>query len=177
MARNKNTIIFTILGIFTLFFLSTQTVLGVCPISCGGPPPDCTIPACRNNFDCGCSSGAGEKSLGIFKGFGPLSDFIDSITRTNPDPAISTFSNFISTIVGILTVVAFIWFIFNLFIGAIAWLSSGGDKAKLQEAQKKITTNLVGLVIVVSAIFLTKIIGVVFGIDILAIQNLIKNLQ
>lgn len=110
--------------------------------------------------------------LGFLEGLGPLGKPI----ATEQDPGASAFTNFISKTIGIMTVVAFIWFIFNLFIGAIGWLSSGGDKQKLQEAQKKITTNLTGLVIVVSAIFLTKIIEIVFGIDILSINSFIIRL-
>ncbi len=75
--------------------------------------------------------------LGRFEGLGPLG----TPSATEQDPGASAFTNFITKTVGVLTVVAFIWFIFVLFTGAISWLSSGGDKAKLQEAQKKITTS------------------------------------
>lgn len=115
---------------------------------------------------------ANELPLGLFKGLGPLGN----PTATQEDPGASALANFISKFIGIMTVIAFIWFIFTLFIGAIGWLGSGGDKAKLQEAQKKITTAIIGLVIVVSAIFLIKIIEVIFGISILGIQDLIINL-
>lgn len=113
-----------------------------------------------------------ELPLGSFKGLGPLGD----PTATKADPGASALANFISKFIGIMTVIAFIWFIFALFIGAIGWLTSGGDKAKVQEAQKKITTAIIGLVIVISAIFLIKIIEVIFGISILGIQDLIINL-
>lgn len=112
------------------------------------------------------------KNLGTFEGIGPLG----TPSATQADPGASALTNFISKAIGIMTVVAFIWFIFQLFIGAISWLGSGGDKAKLQEAQKKITTAVVGLVIVVSAIFLTKIIEAVFDINILNLKELIVNL-
>lgn len=118
-------------------------------------------------------------SLGTFKGLGALSDFIDKLQQnpTNPEPAATTFTKFLTTAVGIMTVIAFIWFIFTLFIGAIAWLGSGGDKTKLQNAQKQITHGIIGLIVVISSIFLIKIIGVIFGIeDILNIGELIKNL-
>lgn len=110
--------------------------------------------------------------LGNFRGLGPLGN----PNTTAQDPGASAFTNFISKAIGIMTVVAFIWFIFQLFIGAISWLSSGGDKVKLQEAQKKISTSIVGLVIVISAIFLVKIIGLIFGVDMLDLTNLIINL-
>ncbi len=110
--------------------------------------------------------------LGRFEGLGPLG----SPSATQQDPGASAFSKFISTTIGVMTIVAFIWFIFTLFTGAIAWLSSGGDKQKLQNAQKQITTGLTGLIIVISAIFLIKIVGAIFGFDILDIAKFISNL-
>jgi len=111
--------------------------------------------------------------LGRFVGLGPLG----SPSATQQDPGASALANFISTVIGVMTIIAFIWFIFQLFIGAVDWLSSGGDKARLQEAQKKITTSIIGLTIVISAIFLIKIIEVIFNINILDIATLIKNLE
>jgi len=111
--------------------------------------------------------------LGKIVGSGPLGNPV----ATEQDPGASAFTKFISITIGVMTIVAFIWFIFTLFTGAIAWLSSGGDKQKLQNAQKQITTGLTGLIIVISAIFLIKVVGTIFGIDILNIQNAILNLQ
>jgi len=110
--------------------------------------------------------------LGKFEGLGPLGNPV----ATEQDPGASAFTNFITKTIGVMTVVAFIWFIFVLFTGAIGWLSSGGDKVKLQEAQKKITTGLIGLIIVISAIFLIKLIGNMFDIDILDLTTFITNL-
>lgn len=112
--------------------------------------------------------------LGPFRGLGPLGG--ENNPLTTKEAAVSTFTKFISTVIGVMTIIAFIWFIFQLFIGAIAWLGSGGDKAKLQEAQKKITTAFIGLIIVISAIFLIKIFSVIFGIDFLNLTNLINTL-
>lgn len=117
-------------------------------------------------------------NLGCLEGLGPMGEDTCLWTQTGGDAGKgpSLFTNFITKTIGVMTVVAFIWFLFVLFTGAIGWLSSGGDKAKLQEAQKKITTGLIGLIIVISAIFLIKIIGNMFGIDILDLTNFISNL-
>lgn len=120
-------------------------------------------------------STSGHSLGGWFEGLGPLGGQGSSIRTTLG--AAGTFSKFISTTIGVMTIVAFIWFIFTLFSGAIAWLSSGGDKQKLQNAQKQITTGLTGLIIVISAIFLIKIVGFVFGFDILNIQGFITNIH
>ena len=117
---------------------------------------------------------AAEKGLGKFEGLGPLGG--EGKMLEDPTTAVYWFSRFLSIAIGVMTIIAFIWFIFTLLSGAIAWLSSGGDKQKLQNAQKQITTGLTGLIIVISAIFLIKIVGVIFGFDLLNIADSIKNL-
>lgn len=112
--------------------------------------------------------------LGTFVGEGPLGK--PSVSSNDPGGAAWLFSKMISNAIGVMTIVGFIWFLFVLFSGAIGWLGSGGDKQKLQNSQKQITNGLVGLVIIISAVFLTKIMEILFGIKILAIYDAIVNL-
>lgn len=63
-------------------------------------------------------------------------------------------------------IIAAILVFFYLLWGGIGWLTSGGDKAKTEEAQKRITTAVIGLAIVASAWALIKIIDTFFGIGI-----------
>ncbi len=97
---------------------------------------------------------------GGFKGFGPL-----GLEKGTASDAPLVFNRFLTTIIGIMTVVAFIWFTIQLFIGAIALISSGGDKTKVAEARNKITTALIGVVIVIAAIFLIEVVGRVLGVE------------
>jgi hypothetical protein len=101
-----------------------------------------------------------------FTGFGPLG------TVTSKSGALLTFSGFISTAIGTMTIIAFIWFIFTFFTGVISIIGSGGDKQALETAKKKITTGLVGLVITIAAIFLIEVVGQIFGINILSFSAL-----
>ena len=74
------------------------------------------------------------------------------------------FQSVISKIIAVMTVVAFIWFTFQIVIGAIGIISSGGDKGAVEKARKQITTGIVGVVMVVAAIFLVALIGMILGI-------------
>lgn len=112
--------------------------------------------------------------LGTFKGLGPLGN--PTVSPNDPGGAASLFSKMISNAIGVMTIVAFIWFLFTLIGGAIGWLGAGGDKQKIQNSQKQITNGLIGLVIVISAIFLTKVLEMLFGISILGITDLILNI-
>lgn len=95
----------------------------------------------------------------------------------NPGNGIDTFVRFISSAVGLMTLIAAIWFVFNFFIGAIGIISAGGDKAALENSRKKILTSITGLVIVVAAIFIVNLVGFLLGfqniLDIGSMFNLI----
>ena len=95
---------------------------------------------------------------GGFTGFGPLGNV------TSPTSAIETFSKFITATIGIMTVIAIIWFVFIFITGAIAWMGAGGDKNALEAAKKRITTGIIGLAITVIAIFIIDLIGNLIGI-------------
>jgi hypothetical protein len=79
----------------------------------------------------------------------------------------SVFNTFLSSAIGLLTVIAGIYFIFLFMFGAIGMMSAGGDKAAMESARKKISTGLLGLVIVISAIFVISLLGYLLGLDIL----------
>lgn len=104
---------------------------------------------------------------GGFKGFGKLG--LQGELSTNAD---LVFTKFISSAIGVMTIIAFIWFIFIFFIGAIGIISSGGDKQALESARKKITSGIVGIVVVIAAIFVIKLIGYLIGVDILNFASL-----
>ncbi len=53
-----------------------------------------------------------------------------------------------------------------LIWGGFDWLTSGGDSGKIEKAQKKITSALIGFAIIAAAYGLMKLIGAFFGIDI-----------
>lgn len=87
--------------------------------------------------------------------------------------AVGIFSNFISGVVGVLTIVAIIWAVFTIMMGAISIISSGGDKQALETARKKITMGIIGLVIVLVSLLLIELVGYFLGLkDILNIQSL-----
>ena len=99
---------------------------------------------------------------GGFRGFGPL-----GLEGRDSFEAPLVFSDVISTTIGVITVVAIIWFLIQLFTGAAAIIGSGGDKAKVEQARSKITTGVIGLVVVIAGIFVADLIGSLIGFSIL----------
>ncbi|MBI4059097.1 hypothetical protein HY404_02530 [Candidatus Microgenomates bacterium] len=109
-----------------------------------------------------------------FRGIGPLG--LGDNKSAFDAPAI--FAQLISNVIGFMTIIAAIWFIFQLLVGGIQWLSSGGDKNKLGEARSKLTSAIIGLAVVVFAIFLIRLITNLIGIStILDIENVVKTLS
>jgi len=86
------------------------------------------------------------------------------------------FGTIISNVIGFMTIGGGIWFMFQLVIGTYSWMSSGGDQARIQTAQRKISNAFMGLVILVAAYALIWLIGELLGFKILQIPNLIQQL-
>src|SRR3989344_2075610 len=83
----------------------------------------------------------------------------------------------VSMIVGFITIVAGIFFLFQFLIGGIEWISSTGDKQKLEKAQNRLSYAFLGLVVVVGAYGFSAIVGSILGFDFLnpvSLINLIK---
>lgn len=104
---------------------------------------------------------AGTQSLGgTITGLGLL-----GLEGTADAP--SVFNKLLSTTIGILTVIAIIWYLFVFITGAIGIISSGGEKGAYEQARKKITTGLVGLIVVVAAVFVIDLVGYLLGINLI----------
>ena len=58
---------------------------------------------------------------------------------------------FFSSLIGVLLVLGTIWAFFQLLLGAFNWISSSGDKAKLEAAQQKIIQAIIGLGLIFAA--------------------------
>lgn len=71
----------------------------------------------------------------------------------------------ISSIAGFLFLAAAILTFLYLVVGGLDWITSGGDKSKLEGARNKITNAILGLLIVASAWAVWLLIGKFLGIS------------
>ncbi|OGM32709.1 hypothetical protein A2803_01490 [Candidatus Woesebacteria bacterium RIFCSPHIGHO2_01_FULL_44_21] len=110
---------------------------------------------------------------GGFQGRGPL-----GLEGSDPTLAGDTLSNVISTAIGVMTAIAFIWFIFLLLMGALGIMTAGGDKAKVEAARARISNGLIGLVITISVVGILVLVATILGLEgILDLQGVIGNLS
>jgi len=93
--------------------------------------------------------------FGTFEGFGPLGK--------PGGEGVNLFTQIISSAIGLITVIAFIWFVFLFITGAISIMTAGGDKQKLESSRQKI---------IIAAMSVISLIGTIFGIDILNLPKL-----
>lgn len=70
----------------------------------------------------------------------------------------------ISTVITFMLIAAVIIALFYLIYGGIRWITSGGDKGKVEEARKHIIAAIIGLVVAFVAYFILQIILNVFGL-------------
>jgi len=94
---------------------------------------------------------------------------VSGTTRYVSDPANSpTMLNTIfSQVVGFLTIAAGLSFLIYFIIGAISWITAGGDSKKVDTAKSFLTNGAIGMIIIVAAYSIIWIIGEVVGLKIL----------
>lgn len=97
---------------------------------------------------------------------------------TNPalDPGLQVktgiefFQTLIPNLITLALIIGVLIFLFVLIIGAIQWISSGGDKTALEGAKGKITNALIGIIILFSIFAVLLAIQNFFGISILTLD-------
>jgi hypothetical protein len=93
---------------------------------------------------------------------------------SNPSNVLTTI---ISNILGILTIFAGIWFLFQAIMAGYSYLSAGGDKTRIENAWRKLTNALIGLAIVVAAYGLIALLGTFLGVKFLEVGDLIDSIS
>ncbi len=78
-----------------------------------------------------------------------------------------TISSLISGLIRLTLVIVSLVFFAILVMGGIRWITSRGDKQAVEDARNQITHALIGLAIVFVAWALVRLIGNLFGVDIL----------
>lgn len=79
-----------------------------------------------------------------------LSQVINNPVISGPSTSMSSeqfFGKLFAAVISLMFVIGAVIFMFMLVSGGIKWISSGGDKVKLQNAQSTIVHAIVGLVV------------------------------
>jgi hypothetical protein len=71
----------------------------------------------------------------------------------------------LSNLIGAIFIFGFLLALLYLLLGALNWITSGGDKAKLEHARDAITNALIGLVVLGSGYAVALLAGRFFGLE------------
>lgn len=73
-------------------------------------------------------------------------------------------------LIGFMLVFGLVAFLFMLLWGAITWVLSGGDKAKIESARGRLTSALIGVVLMLATFAVIKLVEAFFDVNILSID-------
>lgn len=81
----------------------------------------------------------------------------------------------ISAAIGLMTVIGVIYFTIQIILSGFTMISSQGEPKELESAKKRLTTNVLGLAIIILAYGLGALITNLLGIDdVFNLKNVIK---
>ncbi|MDO8503753.1 MAG: hypothetical protein Q7S60_03610 [bacterium] len=95
----------------------------------------------------------------------------DSLLNPISDTAAVTgFESILTVLVRVFLIAGSLLFVFIFIIGAIRWITSGGDKTQIESARNTILNAVIGLVILLSLFAIVGVIDRLFGLNILKIN-------
>lgn len=116
---------------------------------------------------------AAEIDLGPLK---PPTQAFAPLPGTGVEAVGAPIASFISNFLGFITGLAGLMFLIYLIFAGLSWVSSGGDKGKVEAARNQMTQAALGLVVVIAAYAIAGVVGKVLGLDILNPVNVIKTI-
>lgn len=115
---------------------------------------------------------------GIEPPFGENNKYTKDITNapTSAENAFTTFELIVSNVLALLTVLGSLVFITYFMLGAINWITSGGDTAKVGKARDQMLQGVLGLIVLTLMYALVGLVGSIVGIDILNPAKVLETL-
>lgn len=91
--------------------------------------------------------------------------FLPNLPNTDQAPAL--LSQTLSNILTLLFIGAGLAFFFMFVIGGLKWITSAGEKEKVEGAKKQITSAVVGLILILSVFAVISLLNQLFGINLI----------
>lgn len=90
---------------------------------------------------------------------------------------LSDVDSFVRGLIRLIFIIAILAVLVYLVYGGFKWVTSGGDKAKTEEARNTITAAIIGLAIIALSFIVVQILEAFFGLDITSggIMTKVKN--
>jgi len=79
--------------------------------------------------------------------------------------------NFLTALINVIYILGAIFLILMLLWGAIDWITSGGEKDKVEAARNKITHAIIGFIIMAITVAILAVVGTFTGIQFFSIPS------
>lgn len=80
------------------------------------------------------------------------------------------FGTFMSSMMGAAMVVAAIAAFAFMLWGAVEWITSAGDKSKMESARNKITNSIIGLIVLAAVVAIYTVLQQFLGLNVLTFR-------
>lgn len=89
---------------------------------------------------------------------------------------IASLELYVSDIIGIITILASLFFIVYSFLAAYEWVTAGSDSGKIEKAKNRFVWGTLGLVLIIASYSIIGLIGSIIGLSILNPGELIQKI-
>lgn len=79
-----------------------------------------------------------------------------------------TVPQIVTTLIRLIVIAGFVISFIVLLVGGIRWMTAGGDPKNVEGARNMVTAALIGLVIVLAAFALVRLIEFIFGVTVIS---------
>ena len=110
-----------------------------------------------------------DTSLGTFN---PVSEKRQPTDLTNKAFA-DNLELWMSDIIGIITILATLFFIVYAFLAAFDWITAAGEKGKIEKAKDRLVWSTLGLILMIATYAIIGLIGSIVGLDILDLGGML----
>jgi hypothetical protein len=100
-------------------------------------------------------------------GIAPTSTFLGGAALTTQASSYIALETFISQMIGLITILASIFFIFYFVIAALKWTTAGSDPGNVTKARDQMVQAVIGMLLVVASYSIIGLLGNLFGFEIL----------
>ena len=84
---------------------------------------------------------------------------------TTPGAYTNQFEKYLTTIIGVLTIVGVLWFTIQIILSGYAFMQSAGDPKKMEKAQQQVIQSVIGIIIVVGSTIFVGLILKILGLE------------
>jgi hypothetical protein len=87
------------------------------------------------------------------------------VAGSSGNAGVTFLQNIIPAAITLGFIIGVLVFFFMLIVGAIQWISSGGDKQAVESARGKVVNAIIGLIILFAAFAIIQMLNTFFGLE------------